>query len=90
MTFLPEVKGLKPASFLSSEAISWILLNVEGVNGKEQATQLCQVSGDVFLKFNGLGRVGKHYARRNEDALFSGLFFSVLMEFLVSLKWNSI
>lgn len=84
MTFLPEVKGLKPASFLSSEAISWILLNVEGVNAKEQATQLWQVSGDVFLKFNVGGRVGKHlslYARRNEDALFSGLFFSVLMEF---------
>lgn len=56
MTFLPEVKGLKPVSFLSSEAISWILLNVEGVNAKEQATQLCQVSGDVFEKFNvGVG-----------------------------------
>lgn len=93
MTFLPEVKGLKPVSFLSSEAISWILLNVEGVNAKEQATQLCQVSGDVFLKFNGGGRVGKHlslYARRNEDAFFSWIILFSFDGVLVSLKWNSI
>ena len=49
MTFLPEVKGLKPTSFLSVEAISWILHNVEGINAKEQATRLCQVSSDIFV-----------------------------------------
>lgn len=48
MTFLPELKGLKPSSFLSVEAISWILQNVDGVNSKEQAIQLCQVSGFDF------------------------------------------
>jgi len=42
LTFLPELKGLKPSSFLSVEAISWILQNVDGVNSKEQAIQLCQ------------------------------------------------
>ena len=49
LTFLPELKGLKPASFLTVEAISWILQNVDGVNSKEQAIQLCQVSGFVSL-----------------------------------------
>ena len=48
LTFLPELKGLKPSSFLSVEAISWISQNVDGVNSKEQAIQLCQVSGFVF------------------------------------------
>ena len=44
LSFLPEVKGLKPFSFLSVEAILWITQHVDGVTSKEQAIQLCQVS----------------------------------------------
>lgn len=42
LSFLPEVKGLKPFSFLSVEAILWITQHVDGVTSKEQAIQLCQ------------------------------------------------
>ena len=45
LSFLPEMKGLKPFSFLSVEAILWIIQHVDGVTSKEQAIQLCQVSG---------------------------------------------
>lgn len=44
LSFLPEIKGLKPFSFLSVEAILWIMQHVDGVTSKEQAIQLCQVS----------------------------------------------
>lgn len=42
LSFLPEMKGLKPFSFLSVEAILWIIQHVDGVTSKEQAIQLCQ------------------------------------------------
>ena len=48
LPFLPEMKGLKPFSFLSVEAILWIIQHVDGVTSKEQAIQLCQVSGCFY------------------------------------------
>ncbi|XP_068748692.1 GATOR1 complex protein DEPDC5-like [Montipora capricornis] len=41
LSFLPEIKGLKPFSFLSVEAIAWITQHVDGVVTKEKAIQLC-------------------------------------------------
>jgi len=49
LSFLPELKGLKPSSFLSVEAISWIVQNVDGVTSKEQAIQLCQKMIDAGI-----------------------------------------
>ncbi len=49
LSFLPEQDGLRNGTFISAEAVAWMIKSLDGINTKIDAVQLGQVNNSFLV-----------------------------------------